>query len=103
LGSNAADGGVLGAAAHTGQSYPAHVELADLPADGQARGKVIVLGEWLAQWLVAHGDDLGVVRLGLRGVQRAGARHAGFKGVAVRVVEVVQLRLQQRYGFSLTL
>jgi hypothetical protein len=62
-----------------------------------------VLGEWLAEWLIGHVDDLGAVRQGLRGVQQAGARHAGSKGVAVRVVEVVQQRLQQRYGFSLTL
>lgn len=69
-----------------------------------AARKLAVLGEFVAQWLVAHADsDLSSVRRVLRGVAQAGEEYVGFREVAVRVVEVVQQRVQQRYGFTVAM
>ena len=85
-------------------SLPAAAGAADAAcADDERHQKLLLLGEWLAQWLAAHVHDLVSVRRVLAGVAQAGARHDGFRAVAGRVVEVVQQRLQQRYGFALAL
>jgi len=65
--------------------------------------KLLVLGEYLAQWLMVHLDDLVNVRRVLRGIDEAGRVHPGFRDIAGRVVGVVQQQVQQRYGFAMAL
>jgi hypothetical protein len=65
--------------------------------------KMLLLAEYLVQWMVSRDDDLAAVRRVLRHVVQAGQQRPGFRAVAEQAVAVVQMRIQERFGFALGL
>lgn len=70
---------------------------------GDASRKLLVLAEYLVQWMVSHDEDLDAVRRVLREMVRAGQQRAQFRVVAERGVGVVQQHVQDRFGFTVRL
>jgi hypothetical protein len=65
--------------------------------------KMLVLAEYLVQWMVSRDDDLAAVRRVLRDVVQAGQQRPGFRAVAEQAEAAVQKRMQERFGFALRL
>jgi hypothetical protein len=64
---------------------------------------MLVLAEYLVQWMASRDDDLAAVRRVLRGMVQAGQQRPGFRAVAEQAVAVVQKHMLERFGFALRL